>query len=318
MADMDDRLKDVVQRLPDSPGVYKFYNESDLLIYIGKAKSIKKRVSSYFSKSSGVSRKTLRLVSEIKKIEYIVSGTEFDALLLENNLIKQNQPKYNIMLKDDKTFPYLCILHERFPRVISTRKYIQGQGEYFGPYAGVVAMKSILELVRKLYTIRTCNLVLAQNNIDQKKFKVCLEYHIGNCKGPCEGLQNEEEYLKDIGQIRSILKGQLSIVEKHFHDQMEKASSQMQFEKAQAFKEKIEALEWFQIKSLVVNRSLTDIDVITIISGGEYAYVNYLMVKEGAVIFSKSIELKKKLEEPDEELISYSLLELRAQSQSNN
>ena len=315
---MADELKLFVQHLPDSPGVYQFFNADNLLIYVGKAKNIKKRVSSYFTKSSGVSRKTLRLVSEIRRIEYIISGTEFDALLLENNLIKQNQPKYNIMLKDDKTFPYLCILNERFPRIISTRKYIAGQGEYFGPYAGVYAMKNILELVRKLYTIRTCNLLLSANNIEQKKFKVCLEYHIGNCKGPCEGLQSEEAYLKDIGQIRAILKGQISIVEKYFKEQMIQASSNMQFEKAQFFKEKIDVLEGFQLKSLVVNQALTDIDVITLISREEYAYVNYLIVKEGAVIFSKSVELKKKLEETDEELISYSFLELRAQSLSNN
>jgi excinuclease ABC subunit C len=315
---MDEGLKQHVQHLPDSAGVYQFYNTDNVLIYVGKAKNLKKRVTSYFTKSSGVSRKTLRLVSEIKSIEYIVSGTEFDALLLENTLIKQNQPKYNILLKDGKTFPYLCILNERFPRVISTRKYIAGQGEYFGPYAGVYAMKNILELVRKLYTIRTCNLLLSKNNIEQKKFKVCLEYHIGNCKGPCEGLQNEDEYLNDIHQIRSILKGQMSIVENYFRDAMERASSTMQFEKAQEYKEKSEALEWFQLKSLVVNRALTDIDVITITSGEEYAYVNYLIIKEGAVTFSKSVELKKKLEETDEELLSYSLLELRAQSLSTN
>jgi len=315
---MADELKQYIQYLPDSPGVYQFFNADNLLIYVGKAKNIKKRVSSYFTKSSGVSRKTLRLVSEIRRIEYIISGTEFDALLLENNFIKQNQPKYNIMLKDDKTFPYLCILNERFPRIISTRKYIAEQGEYFGPYAGVYAMKNILELVRKLYTIRTCNLLLSANNIENKKFKVCLEYHIGNCKGPCEGLQSEEAYLKDISQIRTILKGQISIVEKHFKEQMTLAAANMQYEKAQFFKEKIDVLEGFQVKSLVVNQALTDIDVITITSREEYTYVNYMMVKEGAVIFSKSIELKKKLEESDEELICFSLLELRVQSLSNN
>ena len=177
---MSDRLKEVVAVLPESPGVYRFYNNEDTLIYVGKAKSIKKRVSSYFSKSSGVNRKTLRLVSEINRIDYTVSNSEFDALLLENNFIKQNQPKYNILLKDDKTFPYICILKERFPRIIYTRKYIPEQGEYFGPYSSVVAMKNVLELVRKLYNIRTCNLLLSESNIAQKKFKVCLEYHIGN------------------------------------------------------------------------------------------------------------------------------------------
>lgn len=315
---MKDGLKHYIQHLPDSPGVYRFYDSHDSLIYVGKAKSLKKRVSSYFNKSTGVSRKTLRLVSEIKKIEYTLSGTEFDALLLENNLIKQNQPKYNILLKDDKTFPYLCILKERFPRIISTRKYIQEQGEYFGPYSSVVAMKNVLDLIRKLYTIRTCSLPLTVNNIQQKKFKVCLEYHIGNCKGPCEGLQTEESYLNDIAHTRTVLKGQISIVEKYFQEQMKVASTGLQFEKAHAYKEKIDALEKFQSKSLVVNRDLTDIDVISLYCGEEYAYVNYLIVKEGAIIYSKSIELKKKLEETDEELLSFSFLELRAQSKSTN
>src|SRR5215217_7622174 len=185
-------LKEAILRLPDLPGVYRFYNAENELIYVGKAKNIKKRVSSYFSKSVGINRKTLRLVSEIQNIDYTVSDSEFDALLMENSFIKQNQPKYNILLKDDKTFPYICILKERFPRIIYTRKYIPMQGEYFGPYSSVVAMKNVLELIRKLYTIRTCSLPLSQPNIEQQKFKVCLEFHIGNCKGPCEGLQNEE------------------------------------------------------------------------------------------------------------------------------
>ncbi len=312
------QLKQYIQLLPDSPGVYRFYNTEETLIYVGKAKSIKKRVSSYFNKIEGVNRKTLRLVSEINKIEYTVSGTEFDALLLENNLIKQNQPKYNILLKDDKTFPYICILKEPFPRVIYTRKYLPEQGEYFGPYSSVVAMKNILELARKLYTIRTCHLLLSQSNIEQKKFKVCLEFHIGNCKGPCEGLQNESDYLKDIDQIRSILKGQISIVEKYFSEQMSVAASSMQFEKAQFFKEKLDYLERFQIKSLVVNRDITDVDVITIISRDEYAYANYMVIKEGSIIYSKSLELKKKLDETDEELISFSLLEMQDQSKSTS
>lgn len=315
---MKDQFKQYIQILPDSPGVYRFYNTEDVLIYVGKAKSLKKRVSSYFNKIEGVNRKTLRLVSEINKIEYTVSGTKFDALLLENNLIKQNQPKYNILLKDDKTFPYICILNEPFPRVIYTRKYLPEQGEYFGPYSSVVAMKNILELARKLYTIRTCHLLLSPQNIEQKKFKVCLEYHIGNCKGPCEGLQNEADYLNDIDHIRSILKGQISIVEKYFKEQMSNAASSMQFEKAQFFKERIDYLERFQTKSLVVNRDITDVDVITLISREEYAYANYMVIKEGAIIYSKSIELKKKLEETDEDLISFSLLEMQAQSHSTN
>ena len=315
---MKDQLRQHIQLLPDSPGVYRFYNAENVLIYVGKAKSIRKRVSSYFNKIEGVNRKTLRLVSEIERIEYTVSGTEFDALLLENNLIKQNQPKYNILLKDDKTFPYICILKEPFPRVIYTRKYLPEQGEYFGPYSSVVAMKNILELARKLYTIRTCHLQLTPNNIEQKKFKVCLEFHIGNCKGPCEGLQNEADYLKDIDQIRSILKGQVSIVEKYFSGQMNAAASAMQFEKAQFFKEKLDYLERFQTKSLVVNRDITDVDVITLISSVEYSYINYMVIREGAIIYSKSMELKKKLEETDDELVSLALLEMQEQSRSGN
>ncbi|MBL7843943.1 MAG: excinuclease ABC subunit C [Cyclobacteriaceae bacterium] len=315
---LHDELKQYTLRLPDSPGVYRFYNDESKLIYVGKAKSLKKRVTSYFTKSTGLSRKTLKLVSEISKIEYTVSNTEFDALLLENNLIKQNQPKYNILLKDDKTFPYLCILKERFPRIISTRKYISDAGEYFGPYASVVAMKSVLELIRKLYTIRTCTLLLSEANIDQKKFKVCLEFHIGNCKGPCEGLQSEEEYLQDIELARNILKGNLSIVEKHFQQYMKNAAENLSFERAQFYKEKLQTLERFQSKSLVVNRTLTDIDVISIASKNEFAYVNYMLVKEGAIIYSKTIEIKKQLEEPDDELLAFSLLDLRSKTASTN
>ncbi len=313
-----DELKQYTLRLPDKPGVYRFYSTDNQLIYVGKAKSIKKRVTSYFTKSSGISRKTLKLVSETTKIEYTVANTEFDALLLENNLIKQNQPKYNILLKDDKTFPYLCILKERFPRIIATRKYISGQGEYFGPYASVVAMKSVLELVRKLYTIRTCALLLNESNINQRKFKVCLEFHIGNCKGPCEGLQPEEEYLHDIDQARNILKGNLCVVEQYFHSQMKIAADELSFERAHIFKEKIQALERFQSKSLVVNRTLTDIDVISITSKDEYAYVNYMLIKEGAIIYSKTIEIKKKLDEPDDELLAFALHDLRGQTNSSH
>jgi excinuclease ABC subunit C len=313
---MTDRLKDVVARLPESPGIYRFYSEEDVLIYVGKAKSIRKRVSSYFSKAAGVNRKTLKLVSEIRRIDYTVSNSEFDALLLENNFIKQNQPKYNILLKDDKTFPYICILKERFPRIIYTRNYAPEQGEYFGPYSSVVAMKNVLDLVRKLYTIRTCSLLLSENNIQQKKFKVCLEYHIGNCKGPCEGLVDDRAYAEEIEQARNILKGNITIVYHHFTEQMKNASARLEFERAQLYKEKLDNLERFQTKSLVVNKDLTDIEVFTISSDEEYAYVNYLQIKEGSIIFSKTIELKKKLDEPDDELLSLTAFELREQIRS--
>ncbi|MFM8912828.1 MAG: excinuclease ABC subunit UvrC, partial [Flammeovirgaceae bacterium] len=297
---------------------YRYYNKEDVLIYVGKAKSLKKRVSSYFNKQSQYNRKTEKLVSEIARMEFTLANTEFDALLLENNLIKQNQPKYNILLKDDKTFPYLCILKERFPRVISTRKYIAKQGEYFGPYSSVSAMNSVLELVRQLYSIRTCSFLLSQENIEQKKIKVCLEYHIGNCKGPCEGLQDEASYNEEIAQARNVLKGNMSIVEDYFHTHMQQAAERLEFERAAFFKSKLEKLEKFQTKSLVVNRKLTDIDVFTITSSETEAFVNYLQIKEGAIVFSKNVEIKKKLDESDEELLSMAVQELRSEYRSTN
>ncbi len=313
-----EKLNDIIASLPDSPGVYRYYNKEGVLIYVGKAKSLKKRVSSYFNKQSQYNRKTEKLVSEIDNIEFTLANSEFDALLLENNLIKQNQPKYNILLKDDKTFPYLCILKERFPRIISTRKYLPKQGEYFGPYTSVVSMKSVLELVRQLYSIRTCSLTLSHENISEKKFKVCLEYHIGNCKGPCEGLQDEESYLEDLAQARNILKGSLSTVESYFKQHMNEAAQALKFEQAALFKHKLELLEKFQVKSLVVNPKLTDIDVITITSTEQDAYLNYLQIKEGAIIFSKNIEVKKKLDETDEEILSLVIPELRTTYRSQN
>lgn len=315
---MQDSLKDSIASLPDSPGIYRYFNDDGVLIYVGKAKSLKKRVSSYFNKQSQYNRKTEKLVSEIRKIEFTLANTEFDALLLENNFIKQYQPKYNILLKDDKTFPYLCILKERFPRIIYTRKYIPKQGEYFGPYSSVVSMKSVLELVRQIYSIRTCNLLLSAENIEQKKFKVCLEFHIGNCKGPCEGLQPESDYLADIAQARNILKGDLSVVEDELTNRMKSAAEAMEFEKAALYKHKLDLLEKFQTKSLVVNRKLTDIDVITITSTETEAYINYLQIKEGSIIFSKNLEIKKRLEETDEEILSLVVQELRSTYRSNN
>ena len=300
---MNVTLSDSVQNLPDAPGVYRFYDKSNVLIYVGKAKSLRKRVGSYFTKASGTNRKTQRLVSEIHHLEYVLSNSEFDALLLENNLIKENQPKYNILLKDDKTFPYICILNEPFPRIIYTRKYNPRQGQYFGPYTSVVAMKSVLDLVRKLYTIRTCNLHLSDENIRQNKFKVCLEYHIGNCKGPCVGNQQEADYLADIDQAKHILRGNLSIVEKHFKAHMQAAAEGMEFERAQLYLAKIQLMEKFQAKSVVVNPELTNIEVATITSDQSFAYVNYMQIKEGAIVYSKTVEVKKKLEESDEQVL---------------
>lgn len=315
---MKDALKNLVIHLPDSPGIYRYYNQAGVLIYVGKAKNLRKRVASYFNKQSQYNRKTEKLVSEISKIEYTIAQSEFDALLLENNFIKQNQPKYNILLKDDKTFPYLCILKEPFPRIISTRKYAPQQGEYFGPYTSVVSMKSVLELVQQLYSIRTCNLLLSQENIKQKKFKVCLEYQIGNCRGPCEGLQTEEDYLEEIAQARNIFKGSLSTVKNHLAERMRAASANLAFERAAQFKHKLELLEKFQTKSLVVNQKMTDIDVITITSSETESFINYLQIKEGAIIFSKNVEVKKKLSETDSEILSLVAQEMRSEYGNSN
>ncbi len=315
---MSNALKEKVASLPDSPGIYRFYDRDEVLIYVGKAKSLKKRVGSYFNKQSQYNRKTEKLVSEIRKIEFTLANTEFDALLLENNFIKQNQPKYNILLKDDKTFPYLCILKEPFPRIIYTRKYNPRQGEYFGPYTSVVSMKSVLELVRKLYSIRTCNLLLSPENIAKAKFKVCLEYHLGNCKGPCEGLQDEHSYLEEIALARNILKGNLSVVENYFQLHMQEAAAAMEFERAGVFKHKLELLEKFQTKSLVVNRKLTNIDVITITSTTQEAFINYLQIIEGAIVFSKNVEVRKKLDESDDDILSMVAQQLRQETNSTH
>ena len=300
-----------INELPKFPGVYKFHNSSGTIIYVGKAKNLKNRVASYFNKSSNHNRKTIRLVLEINKIEIAIVNSEFDALLLENSLIKELQPKYNILLKDDKTFPYLCITNEPFPRIISTRKRIVRNGTYFGPYTSVRAMNNILELVRKLYTIRTCKLNLTDQNINASKFKVCLEYHIGNCKGPCEGLQKHESYQRDIDQAAEILNGNLNIPKQHFRDNMQQAANELDFEKAQKFKDKFDLIDKFHSKSLVVNPKLTDIDVCSIISEDKYAFVNYMRVKNGSINVTKTIELKKKLDETDQELLLLALIDLR-------
>ncbi|ELR69891.1 Excinuclease ABC subunit C [Fulvivirga imtechensis AK7] len=304
--------------LPNAPGVYKFFTTDNELVYVGKAKNIKKRVNSYFSKSHQLNRKTRKLISEIHSMEFALANSEFDALLLENNLIKQNQPKYNILLKDDKTFPYICIVNERFPRIISTRKFDPSFGEYFGPFSSVVAMKNVLDLLRKLYTIRTCKLNLSEKNIELGKFKICLEYHIGNCKGPCENLQSLAEYNTEIEQAKNILKGNLSIVRNHFKEQMLEASKDLNFEVAQRFKDKIDLLDKFQTKSTVVNPKLSELDVFTIVSEKQVAFVNYLQIKNGAIILAKTVEIKKKLEESDEDILGLVAVELRDQHSSEH
>lgn len=299
-----------VNKLPDQPGIYKYYNKGGNLIYVGKAKNIKKRVGSYFTKVKNADRKTRKMVSEIERIEFTIVNSEFDALLLENNLIKNNQPKYNINLKDDKTYPYLCITTERFPRIFATRKKIPKFGTYFGPFASVKAMNNVLELVRSLYTLRTCKFNLSKENIAQEKFKVCLEYHIGNCKGPCEGLQEEEDYNHDISLVANILKGNMNMVRNYFKEKMMEAASNMEFEKAQKFKDKLLSLEKFQSKSLVVNEKINNVDVFSIVADEKTAFINYLKVKDGTIIITKSVEVKKKLDESDEDILSIVMIEL--------
>jgi excinuclease ABC subunit C len=301
--------------LPNDPGVYKFYDQDRNLIYVGKAKSIKKRVSSYFNKTINTDRKTKRMVSEIRSIEFTIVNSELDALLLENSLIKNHQPRYNIMLKDDKTYPYLCLTKERFPRIYATRTINYDNGSYFGPYASVKAMYNVIDLIKHLYTIRTCRYTLSEENVNQLKYKLCLEYHIGNCKGPCQNLQAVEEYDKDIDQVVHILKGNLSLVKNYFKNEMMQAASNMEFEKAQGFKEKILLLDKFQAKSLVVNQNISDVDVFTIVSDEKTSFVNYLKVKNGAIIYTQSVEVKKKLDEKDEDILSLVIVEFKERYQ---
>lgn len=304
-------------QLPDQPGVYKYFNEENELIYVGKAKSLKKRVSSYFNKNTGVNHKTKRMVREIRKIEITIVDSELDALLLENNLIKKSQPRYNILLRDDKTYPYLLITKENFPRIFQTRKHIPKRGTYFGPFASVKAMNNVLDLIRDLFTIRTCKLDLSPYKIDEGKYKVCLEYHIGNCQGPCVGLQKEAPYLKDLEQAKHILKGNLGVPKTYFKQEMQALAENLEFEKAQKMKDKLDLLEKYQSKSLITNQSIQNLDVCTIVTDEKYAYINFMRVKNGAMITSKNVELKKRLDESNEELLITALIHLQDQFHSD-
>ncbi|MEP0271015.1 excinuclease ABC subunit UvrC [Ekhidna sp.] len=305
--------------LPGKPGIYKFFDSEDNIIYVGKAKNLKKRVSSYFTKTNLDNRKTYKLVAEIKHIEFVIVSSEFDALLLENNLIKENQPRYNILLKDDKSFPSICITKERFPRIYSTRRIDHTKGEYFGPYTSVKAMNGVLDLIRKLHKIRTCKFNLSEENISKKKFKVCLEYHIGNCLGPCEGLQSENDYMKDIEEARKILKGKVSVVRRSYKENMQHASSQLKFEIAQSYKEKTDLLEKFQSKSLIVNQKITNTDVFTMTPEGEKSlFINFMRIENGAIVNSETIEVKKKIEEDDNEVFRFSMFDLRKKYNSES
>ncbi|MEM9894855.1 MAG: excinuclease ABC subunit UvrC, partial [Bacteroidota bacterium] len=310
--------RDQYLQLPELPGIYKYLNKEHEIIYVGKAKNLKKRVASYFTKSNLENRKTHRLVKEIVDIEFVIVKSEFDALLLENNLIKENQPRYNILLKDDKSFPSILITKERFPRVYATRRIDRSLGEYYGPYSSVKAMNSVLTLIRKLYQIRTCKFNLSKKNVENGKFKVCLEYHLGNCQGPCEGHQEEEEYLVDIEGVRNILKGNAGIVSRTYKEQMQEAASELKFEVAQDLKEKLETLERFQSRSLIVNQKTTDLDVFTMLPGADQIFVNYLQIKEGSIVNSETVQVVRKLEEEDEQVFQFCIFDLRRKFNSEN
>ncbi len=299
-----------IQTLPDNPGVYQYFDKDDKILYVGKAKNLKKRVSSYFTKSHD-NYKTSVLVKKIVSIKHIVVNTESDALLLENNLIKKLQPRYNILLKDDKTYPWICIKNEPFSRIFPTRRITKDGSEYYGPYTNFKIVNTILEMIKELYPLRTCNYDLSQANIKSGKYKVCLEYHIGNCKGPCEGLESLENYQKQVEAIRQILKGNFKDSLKEFKIQMKTFAEEMEFEAAQKIKEKIQVLENYQAKSTVLNPKLSNIDVFSIVSDEAMAYVNFLQISHGAIVRSHTMEIKKKLQETDEELLELAVVELR-------
>ena len=299
-----------IQTLPDNPGVYQYYDKEGKILYVGKAKNLKKRVASYFNKIHDTA-KTNVLVKKIVTIKHIVVPTESDALLLENNLIKTLQPRYNVLLRDDKSYPWLCIKKEPFSRIFSTRRMIKDGSEYFGPYTSFKTVYTILDLIKELYPLRTCTFDLNQNNINSGKFKVCLEYHIGNCKGPCEGHESLENYQVQVDAIREILKGNFKESLKDFKRMMGDLANEMRFEEAQKIKEKIAVLENYQARSTIVNPKITNIDVFSIVSDESAAFVNFLQIAHGAIIRSHTMEIKKKLEETDQELLELAIVELR-------
>ena len=296
--------------LPNDPGVYRFYDADKKLIYVGKAKNLKKRVSSYFTKKHEIG-KTRVLVKKIRSMDHIVVPTESDALLLENNLIKEHQPRYNVLLRDDKSYPWICLKKERFPRIFPTRNIIKDGSEYFGPYTSMRTVRTLLDLIRSVYPLRTCTYDLSEEKIKAGKYKRCLEFHLGNCKGPCEDLQTEEEYDRQIDDIRDIIKGNFNSSLRFFKKEMKRLASEMRFEEAQLIKNKIEVLENYQAKSTVVNPKISNIDVFSIVSDEAFAYINFLQFAHGSIIRSHTLEIKKKLEEPDEDLLALAILEIR-------
>ena len=296
--------------LPSNPGVYQFYDAEEKILYVGKAKNLKKRVSSYFTKNHEYG-KTRVLVKKIAIIKHIVVVNESDALLLENSLIKKYKPKYNVLLRDDKTYPWICIKNERFPRIFPTRKLIKDGSEYFGPYTSMKTVKTLLDLIKSVYPLRTCNYDLSAEKIQAGKYKRCLEFHLGNCKAPCEGLQTAEDYHRQIEDIRLIIKGNFRSSLNYFKHQMKAHAEKMEFEKAQRIKEKIEVLENYQVKSTVVNPKISHVDVFSIYTDETHGYINFLQVSHGSIIRSHTLEVRKKLDESDEELLRLGIIEIR-------
>ena len=311
-------LDQIVKNLPHKPGVYQYFDDKNKIIYVGKAKDLKKRVSSYFTRINSISGKVQMLVRRIADIRYIVVETEQDALLLENNLIKKYRPHYNVALKDDKTFPWICIKNEPFPRVFPTRQVIRDGSLYYGPYANVRLMHTLLDLCRQLYPLRNCSLKLTEKNIAGEKFRVCLEYHIGNCKGPCQGYQSREDYDKSIEAIREIIRGNITTVARQLRELMMEYAGREEFEKAHIVKEKLALLDKYQSKSTVVNPSVNDVDVFSIASEGLSAYVNFMKVMNGSIIQVHTLELQKKLDESPEELLSLAITEIRQRLESRS
>lgn len=303
--------------LPDGPGVYQFYDTNGVILYVGKAKNLKKRVSSYFTKNHEYG-KTRVMVKKIDTIKHIVVPTESDALLLENNLIKEYRPRYNVLLKDDKSYPWICLKNERFPRLFPTRRMIKDGSEYYGPYTSMKTVRTLLDLIKSVYPLRTCNYDLSQEKIQNGKYKVCLEYHLGNCKGPCEDLQSSAEYDRQIQDIREIVKGNFKSSLLYFKGQMKMLADEMRFEEAQHIKEKIDVLENYQVKSTVVNPKISNVDVFSIISDEAFAYVNFLQLSHGSIVRSHTMELKKKLSEEDADLLQLAIVEIRQRFKSES
>ena len=312
---MREELKKHAQILPDTPGVYQFFDKTGTLIYVGKAKNLKKRVLSYFTKK--LTGKTRVMTGRITDIRHIVVETESEALLLENSLIKKHQPRYNVLMKDDKTYPWICVKNEPFPRVLMIRNVIHDGSVYYGPYTSVVMVRTLLDLIRQLYKLRTCSYNLSEEKISEGRYKVCLEYHIGNCKGACIGSEKEEDYNSSVAEINNILKGNIYTVTSHLKGLMENYSREMRFEEAQAIKEKLEILEKYRSRSTVVNPRIKDVDVFGYTEDGNKAYVNFIKVIRGAVVQSHTIEFKKRLEESKEEIISLAITELRQRHESD-